>query len=252
MQKTVPERRRTRQFEKICNKVGKAINEFRLIDDGDRILVGLSGGKDSMILLETLADRKKHLPFKFDLLAIHVTAANIGYSTDTEYLADFCASLNVPLYLEDIEVNLDIDPEKSPCFVCSWHRRKAIFNKSKELGCNKVAFGHHKDDAIQIFLMNLIYHGSVSSLPHKLSMFGGRIHLIRPLLKIPENELSYYAGMRSFKKNEKTCQYDHSTKREAIKNLIREIDKLNRNARKNLFRAMDNIYPDYLPRSVDE
>jgi tRNA(Ile)-lysidine synthase TilS/MesJ len=252
MQKTDQERKVTRQFEKICNKVGKAINEFQLIGDGDGVLVGLSGGKDSMILLEALANRKQHLPYSFELFAIHVSATNVGYSIDTSYLSDFCASLNVPLFLEEIEVNLDIDPEKSPCFICSWHRRKTIFNKSKELGCNKVALGHHKDDAIQTMLMNLIYHGSISSLPQKLEMFGGRIHLIRPLLMIPENELSYYAGMRSYKKLEKNCRYSQATKREAIKDLVREIDKLNKNARKNLFRAMDNIYPDYLPRSKGE
>jgi tRNA(Ile)-lysidine synthase TilS/MesJ len=249
MQKTGQDRRRIKQFEKICNKVGKTVNEFRLISGGDRVLVGLSGGKDSMILLEALANRKKHLPFDFELFAIHVNVVNIGYGPDTRYLSDFCASIDVPLYLEDIEVDLDVDPRKSPCFVCSWHRRKVIFNRSRELGCNKVALGHHKDDAIQTLLMNMIYHGSVSSLPYSLKMFGGRIHLIRPLLMIPENELSYYAGMRTFKKHEKTCPYDDSTKREAVRNLIRELDKLNRNARKNLFRSMNNIFPDYLPGS---
>ncbi len=243
------ERRKKKQLEKISRKVGKAINEFRLIEDGDRVLVGLSGGKDSMILLEALASRKKHLPFAFELFAIHVSASNIGYKMDTEYLNRFCSSLEVPLYLEEIEVDLSVDSSKTPCFICSWTRRKTIFNKSKELNCNKVALGHHKDDAIQTMLMNLIYHGSISSLPQKLDMFSGRIQLIRPLLMIPENELSYYANMRSFKKHEKSCPYDDSTRRDTIKSLIKDMDKLNKNSRKNIFRSMDNIFPDYLPRS---
>jgi tRNA 2-thiocytidine biosynthesis protein TtcA len=241
------ERKCRKQFDKISKKVGKMLNEHRLADDGDRILVGLSGGKDSMILLEAMADRRRHLPIDFQLFAVHVSATNIGYEMDTDYLEKFCSGLGIPLYLESIEIDLTVDPKKSPCFICSWYRRKRIFELSKELDCNKVALGHHKDDAIQTMLMNMIYHGSISSLPQKLSMFGGRIQLIRPLLFIPEKELTYYATLRSFKKQEKTCPHDHATKRVAIKELIQQMDHLNRDARRNLFQAMDNIYEEYLP-----
>jgi tRNA(Ile)-lysidine synthase TilS/MesJ len=236
-----------KQFEKISKKVGKAIFEYSMIEKGDRVLVGLSGGKDSMILLEALEDRRKHFPFDFELYAIHVSASNIGYRMDTGYLDEFCRNIGIPLILEEIEVDLGIDPKKSPCFICSWSRRKRIFEKSKELECNKVALGHHRDDAIQTLLLNMIYHGSFSSLPQKLSMFNGRIDLIRPLLFIPEKELTYYASLRTFEKQEKTCPYDHTTRRESVKDLIRQMDKLNRNARRNIFRAMDNIYEEYLP-----
>ena len=98
-------------------------------------------------------------------------------------------------------------------------------------------------------LLNMIYHGSISSLPQKLSMFDGRINLIRPLLNIPEKELTYYATLRTFAKQEKSCPYDNTTKRESIKDLIRQMDKLNRNARRNIFRSMDNIFEEYLPDS---
>lgn len=241
------ERKCRKQFEKISKKAGRAILEYSMIREGDKVLAGLSGGKDSMILLEALADRKRHFPFGFELFAIHVSAANIGYRMDTDYLAEFCNELEVPLYLEEIEVDPGPDPKKAPCFICSWNRRKRIFEKSRELDCNRVALGHHKDDAIQTVLMNMIYHGSYSSLPQKLSMFGGRIDLIRPLLFIPEKELTYYATLRGFEKQEKTCPYNNTTKRESIKELIRQMDKLNRDARRNIFRAMDNIYGEYLP-----
>jgi tRNA(Ile)-lysidine synthase TilS/MesJ len=241
------DRRRRKQFVKISNKVGKMLNDHQLIEADDRVLVGLSGGKDSMILLEALADRRRHLPFDFQLFAVHVSTTNIGYEMDTGYLEEFCSELNIPLYLEEIEVDLTLDPKKAPCFVCSWHRRKRIFELSKELDCNKVALGHHRDDAIQTVLMNMIFHGSISSLPQKLSMFEGRIRLIRPLLFIPEKELTYYATLREFKKQEKSCPYDNTTKRESIKELIRQMDRLNRNARRNIFQAMDNIYEEYLP-----
>jgi tRNA(Ile)-lysidine synthase TilS/MesJ len=241
-------RLRKKQFEKICRKVGRTLQEYNMIEEGDRVLVGLSGGKDSMILLEALANRKKHLPFEFELFAVHVSAVNIGYEMDTDYLEDFCREIDVPLYLEEIEVDLSVDPKKSPCFICSWNRRKRIFELSKELDCQKVALGHHKDDAIQTVLMNMIYHGSISSLPQDLSMFDGRIRLIRPMLFIPEKELTYYANMRTFRKQEKSCPYEGTTKRDEIRELIRELDKLSKDARRNIFNAMDNIYEEYLPR----
>jgi tRNA 2-thiocytidine biosynthesis protein TtcA len=225
------EGKRRKQFEKISRKVGKALQEYRMIEAGDRVLVGLSGGKDSMILLEALADRKRHLPFDFGLFAVHVSAGNIGYEMDTAYLQRFCSGLQVPLYLEEIEVDLAVDPKKAPCFVCSWNRRKRIFEMTRELDCNKVALGHHRDDAIETVLLNMIYHGSISSLPH-----------------IPEQELSEYAALRTFRKQEKTCPYDGTTKREAIRDLIRQIDNMSGDARRNIFNSMDNIYREYLPK----
>jgi len=237
-----------KQFDKICKKVGKTIYDFNLIDNEDRVLVGLSGGKDSMILLEALADRKKHIPVSFELYAIHVSAINVGYKVDTDYLVGFCNELNVKLFLEETEVDFTRKPEKQPCFICSWARRKKIFEKAKEINCNKIALGHHFDDAIKTMLMNMIYHGSYSSLPQKLSMFGGHTSLIRPLLMVPEKELALYASLREFKEHEKSCPYEDSTKRYDMENLLEFLEKLNKDARKNLFRSMDNIYSEYLPR----
>ena len=173
------ERFRKKQFEKICRKVGRAVLEYSMIEAGDRVLVGLSGGKDSMILLEALADRKKHFPFDFEIFAVHVTAKGVGYEMDTAYLEQFCKGLDVELHLEEIEVDLSADSKKAPCFICSWNRRKRIFELSKELKCGKVALGHHKDDAIQTVLMNMIYHGSISSMPYTLSIFDGERDSIR-------------------------------------------------------------------------
>jgi tRNA 2-thiocytidine biosynthesis protein TtcA len=237
-----------KQFNKICKKVGKTIHDFNLIENNDRVLVGLSGGKDSLILLETLANRKIHIPVSFELFAIHVTALNVGYIADTEFLADFCEKAGVPLLLEEVEVDFNREIKKQPCFICSWAKRKKIFNKAKEIDCNKIAFGHHFDDAIKTMLMNLIYHGSYSSLPQKLSMFGGRTQLIRPLLMVPEKDLALYASLCGFRKYEKTCPYENLTKRKEMEDLLIYLERLNKDARKNLFRAMDNIYNEYLPR----
>jgi len=242
------DRLKKKHFEKICRKVGRALLEYSMIQAGDRVLVGLSGGKDSMILLEALADRKKHFPFDFEIFAVHVSAKGVGYEMDTTYLEQFCKDLDVELHLEEIEVDLSVESKKAPCFICSWNRRKRIFELSKELNCRKVALGHHKDDAIQTLLMNLIYHGSISSLPQNLSMFEDRIRLIRPLLFIPEPELSHYALMRSFRKQEKSCPHEGSTKRDEIKKLLQKIENLNPDSKRNIFNAMGNIYEEYLPK----
>lgn len=236
-----------KQFDKICKKVGKTIHDYNLIENNDRILVGISGGKDSLILLESLADRKKHIPVSFELFAIHVTAVNVGYSVDLAFLSDFCKTVDVPLFLEETEVDFNRKPEKQACFVCSWARRKKIFNKAKEISCNKIALGHHFDDAVKTMLMNLIYHGSFSSLPQKLSMFKGRTQIIRPLLMIPEKELAQYASLCGFREQEKTCPYEDLTTRNEMEEVLKHIESLNKDARKNLFRAMDNIFYEYLP-----
>jgi tRNA 2-thiocytidine biosynthesis protein TtcA len=242
------EQKRKKLFLKLSRKVGKTLQEYKMIEADDRVLLGLSGGKDSMALLETLVDRRKHLPFNFELYAVHVTAKGVGYEMNTTYLQEFCDDLKVPLHLEDIEVDLTVDSKKAPCFVCSWHRRKRLFEMTRELNCNRLALGHHKDDAIQTVLMNMIYHGSFSSIPQDLTMFEGRIRLIRPLLFIPEIELIEYANYRNFQKLEKSCLYQGTTKRQEMKDLIIHLEKFYPNARRNIFTAMGNIHEEYLPR----
>ena len=160
------------------------MRDQNLISEGDHILVGLSGGKDSMILLEALAERLSAVPFDFSITAAHVEAMGIGYEINREKLASFCDRLDIPLHYRSIEPNLEKDPSKTACFICSWHRRKELFKLTKELNCNKLALGHHRNDAIETLLMNMIYHGSISSLPYTLDMFEGRIRLIRPMMDL--------------------------------------------------------------------
>ena len=142
--------------------------------------------------------------------------------------------------------------DKAVCFACSWERRKAIFNLGKELNCNKLAFGHHRDDALQTFMMNLLYHGSISSLPYSLSMFEGSLNLIRPLLDIWENELISLAKFRKFEAINKSCPHEDLSKRNYTKNLINNLGDTYPTAKINMFHAMDNIYSEYLPHSKNK
>ncbi len=224
------------------------IREHNLLEDGDKLLVGLSGGKDSMIMLELLVDRIKAFPFHVDLYAVHIVPEDIGYEVNQDNLREFTNNLGVELRLETTKPDIQ-KSKKSVCFICSWERRKAIFNSGKDLNCNKIAFGHHRDDALQTFMMNMLYHGSISSLPYSLSMFDGRIKLIRPLMDIWEKDLISFANYRKFDTIEKSCPHENLTKRDYAENLINELEKVYPTAKINMFHALDNIYPEYLPHS---
>ena len=146
----------------------RAFATYHLLDDDDYILVGLSGGKDSLLLLELLAIRARISHPRFRVEAVHVRMENISYETSTEYLQQFCGELDVPLHI--VTTRFEESGEKPPCFLCSWNRRKQMFNLAQQLGCNKIALGHHRDDIIHTTLMNLIFQGRFDSMPALLRM----------------------------------------------------------------------------------
>jgi tRNA 2-thiocytidine biosynthesis protein TtcA len=247
MERTAEQIQTEKIFKKICRKMGTTIRDHAMIREGDHVLVGLSGGKDSLILLEALAERRGAVPFRFSLSAAHVEATGIGYEIDRERLSSFCRVLEVPLHYRTIEPDLEKDPSKNACFVCSWHRRKALFDLTRGLGCNKLALGHHRSDAVETLLMNMIYHGSISSLPYALKMFEGRIHLIRPLMDLDERMLDEYAGLKNLVRVEKSCPHEDRTQRESIARLLGQIENLHGKGPFNIFKSMDKIFEEYLP-----
>jgi tRNA 2-thiocytidine biosynthesis protein TtcA len=234
-------------FKKICRKMGTTMRDHSMIEEGDRVLVGLSGGKDSMILLRALVERRGAVPFGFDIDAAHVEARGIGYHIDREKLTGFCEELNVPLHYRIIEPDLEKDPSKAACFICSWHRRKTLFDLTRELDCNKLALGHHRSDALETLLMNMIYHGSISSLPYTLEMFEGRVKLIRPLMDLDDSLLEEYADLADLVKVEKSCPHEDRSQRQTISGLIKEIEKIHGKGPGNMFKSMDKIFGEYLP-----
>jgi len=247
MEKTPEQVQSAKLFKKICSKVGVTMRDHALIVEGDRLLVGLSGGKDSMIMLQVLVERRAMLPFDFVIEAAHVEATGIGYHIDREKLMAFCRSLEVPMHYHTIEPDLEKDPSKSACFVCSWHRRKQLFDLTRKHDFNKLALGHHRNDALETLLMNMIYHGSISSLPYSLEMFGGRVQLIRPLMDLDERMLADYAGLNDLVKIEKSCPHEDNTRREDIRNLISRVEMLHPQGPINIFKSMDKIFEEYLP-----
>ena len=148
----------------------KGIVDYGLIEDGDHLLVGLSGGKDSLALTELLARRARIYRPRFTLTAVHVAMRNIPYSIDADYLRSFCEERGVPFVLREAEFDASTDTRKSPCFLCSWNRRKELFTAAHELGCNKIALGHHMDDILVTLLMNQTFQGAFSTMPPRLVM----------------------------------------------------------------------------------
>ena len=227
--------------------MGTTMRDHALVEEGDHVLVGLSGGKDSMILLESLVERKAAVPFDFGITAAHVEATGIGYQIDKVKLSLFCDKLNVPLFYKTIEPDLEKESSKSACFICSWNRRKELFILANELDCNKLALGHHRNDAVETLLLNMIYHGSISSLPYSLNMFEGKLKLIRPLMDLDERMLEEYAVLNDLVKIEKSCPHEDSTQRESIAQLIKQIELLHGAGPYNMFKSMDKIFTEYLP-----
>ena len=233
-------------LENIRKRIGRTIYKQNLLQEGDRILIGLSGGKDSFVLLDSLVDRKKYLPFAIEVIATHIHINNIGYQSDLDYLQKLCDERGVDFHPIDFEIEITDKTERSMCFYCSWNRRKTLFKLTQLHNCNKLALGHHMDDAVETMLMNQLFHSSISSMPYKFSMFEERIEVIRPLLDLRDFETKKYASALNYQHQLKDCPYTN-TKRESVRKLIKSMEKMNKVAVKNIFRSPNKIFNEYLP-----
>ena len=231
--------------ERLWKTFNKALGQYQLIDEDDHILVGLSGGKDSLLLTELLARRSKvHVPH-YRVSALHVRMENIHYETDTTYLQSFCDHLDIPLHIITTSFNsslftLNSSLKKKPtCFLCSWQRRKQLFNLAQQLGCTKIALGHHQDDIIHTALMNLTFQGHLSTMPVKLRMRKMPLTIIRPLALCLEADIRQYASEHHYEKQLKQCPYEHETNRTAVVDLFRQMQQLNPEARQSIWHALE-------------
>lgn len=243
--------RLTRLFHKACA-------DYQLIEDGDHILIGLSGGKDSLLLTELLGRRSKIYKPRFQVTALHVRVKERDYQTDLSYLESFCQQAGVPLIVRDVEIGENPPKEagsaqratSNPCFLCAWYRRKTLFNVAQELGCTKIAFGHHRDDVVQTLLMNLIYQGAFATMPPSLQMEKMPLRIIRPLCLIDEEDIRSYAAMQNYAKQSKNCPFEHVSAREKVKDLLAQIKALNPEAMDCIWASMSNIKEQYLPQMI--
>ena len=250
----------SRRLEKRLNeRFIKAMATYHLIEDDDRILVGLSGGKDSLLLTELLAKRAKIDHPRFEVEALHVRMENIHYESDTSYLEQFCKGLGIRLHIRSTRFEVDAAPmvestavpqqspesatrlrkQKQPCFLCSWQRRKELFNLAQELGCNKIALGHHQDDLIHTALMNITFQGRFDTMPASLKMRKMPLTIIRPLCMMEEADIKAYAEMQGYQKQTKLCPYETDSHRTDIKRLFDQMEQINPEARFSIWRALN-------------
>ena len=238
-------------MKRIERRFMKGIMEYGLIEDGDRILVGLSGGKDSLALTELLARRSQVWKPRFEVAAAYISITNMGYQSDVEWLSGFCKELKIPFYVRESSFDLSTDKRKSPCFLCSWNRRKALFTLAHELKCNKIALGHHMEDILQTLLMNLTFQGTFSTMPPKLLMRKFQMTLIRPLCLVHEDDLMELSALRKWPHQIKNCPYENLSGRTQIKSILKQLEQLNPEARYSMWGAMSNVQKELLPQKAE-
>lgn len=240
-----------KMIRRIERRFNKGVVSYRLIEEGDKILIGLSGGKDSLALIELLGKRSQIFKPRFSVVAVHVVMENIPYKSDLAYLQAHAEQYGVPFVVYKTSFDPTTDTRKSPCFLCSWNRRKALFAVAKEHGCNKIALGHHMDDILETLLMNMTYQGAFSTMPPKLVMDKFEMTVIRPMCLVHESDLIELAAYRGYRKQVKNCPYESQSSRSDMKSILRQLEALNPEARYSMWGSMTHVQEELLPDKID-
>lgn len=233
--------------KEIKRLTGKAIHTKDMIRDGDHVMVAVSGGKDSLALLWLLKERIKRVPIDYRITAVHVDP---GFGANS---ADQMRSFFLAHDFEFRVIESDIGPKahgpqnrENPCFLCSRLRRKLLFQTAEEVGCNRIAFGHHKDDLIETFFLNVFYGASISTMVPVQGLFGGKLTVIRPFYLVDEDLIRRYAQLMDWPEISLDCPTAGSSKREEIKNMLKHFYRSNRKIKGNIFHALQNVNAEYL------
>ena len=227
------------KLQKLYSYTRQAINDFNLIQDGDKIAIGVSGGKDSLTLLYALSGLQKFISEKIELVAITV---DLGFGNfEIESVKELCNNLGIEYYVVKTQI-ADILKAKikegSFCSLCAKMRKGALNNFAKELGCNKIAYAHHKDDFIETMLLSLFYEGQFFSFPPIKYFEDVDITVIRPMIYIPEKDIIGFQNKMKFDSVKNPCPFDKNTKRESVKNILCKIQKENPNVKEKMFSAI--------------
>ncbi len=227
--------------------MGQALNEYRMISDGDRIAMGLSGGKDSWALLWLLEDLRRRAPIDFKIFPIYIDPGFQGGPGPV--ISTYGRRLGFDVRIENTDDGLVAHSDanrENPCFLCSRLRRKRLFEVADELGCKKLALAHNKDDLIETLFLNMFYGGEISTMMPAQPFFGGKLNLIRPLAYADEDALLAFSREMGWPVKENPCPSAGKTKRADIKALLRNLYLSNNKIKGNIFRAMRHVKRDYL------
>lgn len=240
--------RRTKLFLHLKKWLERAVLDYEMIREGDKVLIGVSGGADSLALLDLLDSPMIFVP-NFSFVAV-----NIDMGFDQTYqaydaLGKYFQEHNYRYVMEKTDIgplaHSDFN-KKNPCFLCSRLRRKRIFEIADAEGCNKIAFAHHRDDIIETLLINMFYGREISTMLPNQKIFGGTLHIIRPLAYLKEELVKKYSKERRFPVLKNDCPTSRTSKRIYVKNLLNELERDNKEIRDNIYKAMSHVKPDYL------
>ena len=234
------------RLQQLLSYVRRAVDDYKMIQDGDVIGVGISGGKDSLTLLYALAELRRFYPVSFEVKAISV---NLGYEIDYSAIKELCEKLHVELTIvptQIAEIVFDIRKESNPCSLCAKLRKGALNDTAKSIGCNKIAYAHHKDDVIETLLMSLVYEGRIHTFSPVTYLDRTHLTLIRPLLYVNECDVRGFANKYTLPVFRNPCPADGATKREDAKRWIRNWNDEAPGVRDRLFRAvLSGVIPEW-------
>ena len=227
------------KHQKLLSYVRRAVDDYKMIEENDKIAIGLSGGKDSISLLLALSDLRKFYPKKFDICAITVS---LGFDcSDFTPMEELCKKIDVDYHVIDTQIGeiiFDARKESNPCSLCAKMRKGALNNKADELGCNKIALGHNRDDIIETFMMSLIFEARISTFQPVSFLEKKKLFSIRPLMYVPESDIKGYIRKNNLPIIKNPCPANGNTKRQEMKDLIKDLCRKYDNADTKIFNAI--------------
>ena len=227
-------------IKRILSYTRRALDDYGMLSPGDKVAVGVSAGKDSLTLLCAMAELRRFYPVPFELVAITIDMGFEG-GMDFSPIQKLCDELNVPYHIVKTEISniiFNVRKEKNPCSLCAKMRRGALHTAARELGCNTVALGHHFDDAVETFMLNLFFEGRLGCFSPVSYLSRSEIKLIRPLLYLPEKDVRYFASKANLPVVKSPCLADGKTQREEVKKLLGDLDRRHDGLRYRIFGAM--------------
>ncbi len=235
--------------KRLCRQVGEAIVDYNMIEEGDKVMVCMSGGKDSYAMLDILLKMQARAPISFELIAVNLDQKQPGFPADV--LPKYLTQLGVKFRIETQDtysiVKEKVPEGKTMCSLCSRLRRGILYRVAGELGCNKIALGHHRDDILQTFFLNMFFGGKLKSMPPKLVSDGGDHIVIRPLAYVAEKDLVRWAAYRQFPIIPCTlCGSQDGLQRQVVGEMLREWEKKFPGRIENMFAALQNVVPSHL------
>jgi tRNA 2-thiocytidine biosynthesis protein TtcA len=235
--------------KRLCRLVGQAIGDFNMIEDGDKVMVCLSGGKDSYALLDILMTLRERAPIQFELIAVNLDQKQPNFPADI--LPAYLTGLGVPFHIENQDtysiVKRLIPEGKTTCSLCSRLRRGILYRVADELGCNKIALGHHRDDILETFFLNMFFGGKLKGMPAKLVSDDGKHMVIRPMAYVKEADSSRYAEVKQFPIIPcDLCGSQENLQRKQIKKMMREWEKTHPGRVESIFTSLTNVVPSHL------